>query len=199
MVVKGHVTHERLLQVFTPGEPMGFEHIGDAPIETLDHAVGSGRAWFGQAMFNVQGLAELINLMVVRGLTFTAGKLPVGELLAVVVQYFLDLDWASLVQGFQKRASGSGLLVALDLNEYPARGSVNGHKQIAPAGLVRHLGQLFDIDVDESGLQLLRGLGCVMKAVSPSTCKRCLHSRHNAAPELQQFPSWSPFPQRWRA
>jgi hypothetical protein len=30
--------------------------------------------------------------------------------------------------------------VALDLNEHPASGAVNGHKQIAPAGLVGHLG-----------------------------------------------------------
>ncbi len=46
----------------------------------------------------------------------------------------------------QKRASGIRRLVALDLNKHPARGAVNGHKQIAPAGFVGHLGQVFDID-----------------------------------------------------
>lgn len=54
MVVQGHITHERVLTIFTTGEPMGFEHIGNAPIEALDHAVGAERAWLGQAMFNVQ-------------------------------------------------------------------------------------------------------------------------------------------------
>ena len=136
---------------------MGFEHIGNAPIEALDHAIGSGRAWFGQAMFNAQGLAQLIKLMVARGLALTAGKQPVGELFAVVGQYFLHLDWARLVHGVQKRASGSRRLVALNLNKYPARGAVNGHKQITPAGLVGHLGQVFDIDVDEPRLVAFEG------------------------------------------
>ena len=157
MVVQGHVTHERLLQIFTTGEPMGFEHIGNTSVESLDHAIGSGRAWLGQAMFNVQGLAQLIKLMVARGLALTTGKQPVGELLAVVGQDFLHLDWASLVQSVQKRASGSGRLVTLDLNKHPARSAVNGHKQIAPAGFVGHLGQVFDIDVDEPRLVAFEG------------------------------------------
>ncbi len=157
MVVQSHVTHERLLQIFPTGESMGFEHIGNAPIKAFDHAIGSGRAWLGQAMFNVQGLAQLIKLMGARGLALTAGKQPVSELLAVVGQDFLHLDRTSLVQGVQKRACGSGRLVALDLNEHPARGAVNGHEQIAPAGLVGHLGQVFDIDVDEPRLVAFEG------------------------------------------
>ncbi len=91
MVVQGHATHERLLQIFTTGEPMCFEHIGNKSVESLNHAVGSGRAWLGQAMFNVQGLEKLIILMVARGLALTTGKQPVGELLAVVGQDFCIL------------------------------------------------------------------------------------------------------------
>ena len=136
---------------------MGFQQIGNAPIEALDHAVGAGRAWFGQAVLNVQGLTQLIKLMVARGLMRATGKQPVGELLAIVGQNFLHLDRASLVQGVEKRASASASLVALDLNEHPARGAVSGHKQIAPAGLVGHLRQVFDIDVDEARLVAFEG------------------------------------------
>ena len=32
MVVQGHVTHERLLQIFTTGEAMGFEHLSDTSV-----------------------------------------------------------------------------------------------------------------------------------------------------------------------
>ena len=35
MVAQNHVTHERLLQILTTGESMGFEHIGNAPIKAL--------------------------------------------------------------------------------------------------------------------------------------------------------------------
>jgi hypothetical protein len=66
MVVQSHVTHERLLQILTTGESMGFKHIGNAPIEALHHAIDSGRAWLGQAMSYVQGQAQLIKLMVAR-------------------------------------------------------------------------------------------------------------------------------------
>jgi hypothetical protein len=99
MVVPNHVSHERLLQSFTTGESMGFEHIGNAPIEAFDHAIGLGRAWLGQAIFNAQGLAQLVKLVLARGLTLTAGKQAVGERLAIVGQDFLQLDRASLVQG----------------------------------------------------------------------------------------------------
>ena len=101
MVAQSHVTHERLLQMFTTGESIRFEHIGNAPIEALNHGVGSGHAWLGQAVFNVQCLAQLVKLVVARGLALTAGKQPVGELFAVVGQNFLHLDRASLVQGSQ--------------------------------------------------------------------------------------------------
>ena len=46
MVVQGHITHERLRQIFTAGESVSCEHTGNAPIEALHHAIRSGRAWF---------------------------------------------------------------------------------------------------------------------------------------------------------
>lgn len=90
MVVQRHISHQRLLQIFTTGEAVSFEHIGNAPIETLNHAVGSGCAWLGQAILNAQSLAQLIKLMITRGLARTAGKQPVSELLAVVGQDFFS-------------------------------------------------------------------------------------------------------------
>jgi len=157
MVVQGHVTHERLLQIFTAGESVCFEHICNATVEPLDHAVRFGRARFGQAMLNAQSRAQLIKLMVARGLSLTACKQPVSELLAVVGQDFLHSDRAGLVQGVQERASGGRCLVTLDLHKHPARSPVNGHKQVAPAGFIGHLGQVFDIDVDEPRLVAFEG------------------------------------------
>lgn len=170
MVVQGHITHERLRQIFTAGESVSCEHTGNAPIEALHHAIRSGRAWLGQAVFNAQGLAQLVKLMVTRGLALTACKQPVGELLAVVGQNFLHLDRTSLVQGIEKRVGRRCRLVALNLHKHPACGAINSDKQIAPAGLIGHLGQVFDIDVDEArlvafegfvGLRRLFGLECV--------------------------------------
>jgi hypothetical protein len=157
MVVQSHISHARVLQIFTAGESVGFEHIGNEPIEALDHTVGSGSAWLGLAVLNVQCVAQLVKLLVSRGLALTACKQPVGELLTVVGQNSLHLDRASLVQSGQEQASGSGRLVTFDLNKHPARGAVNGYKQIAPAGLVRRLGLIFDINVNEHRLVAFEG------------------------------------------
>ena len=47
--------------------------------------------------------------------------------------------------------------MALYLHEHPACCTVNGHKQVAPAGLVGHLGQVFDIDVNKPRLVAFEG------------------------------------------
>ncbi len=67
---------------------MGFEHFGNAPIEELNDAVGSGCAWLGQAVLNAQGLAQLVKLVVALGRALTACKQHVGELFADVGQNF---------------------------------------------------------------------------------------------------------------
>jgi hypothetical protein len=95
--------------------------------------------------------------VVARGLALTACKQPVGELFAVVGQNFLHLDRASLVQGIETRSGCRRRLLTLDLHKHPACGAVDGHKQIAPAGFVGHLGQVFDIDVDEPRLVAFEG------------------------------------------
>jgi hypothetical protein len=102
-------------------------------------------------MLNAQGLAQLVKLMVTHGLALTACKQPVGELLAVVGQNFLHLDRTSLVQGIEKRVGRCCRLVALNLHKHPACGAINSDKQIASAGLIGHLGQVFDIDVVQPG------------------------------------------------
>ena len=81
---------------------MGLEHIGDASIEAFHHPVGLGCPGTGQAMFDAQFPAQLIEFMLAAGFTLTASKQPVGEFLAVVGQDFLYLQGTDLVQRFQK-------------------------------------------------------------------------------------------------
>lgn len=71
---------------------MDLENIGNAVIETLDHAIGFGRPDFGQPVLNTQLLAQPVKLMVTTGLALARGKQSVCELLAVVGQNFLDPD-----------------------------------------------------------------------------------------------------------
>lgn len=66
MVVQGHVAQQGVLQVERAVEAMGVEHITDATIETLDHAIGFGRLGFGQAMLDAKRLAQLVELVIAR-------------------------------------------------------------------------------------------------------------------------------------
>ena len=65
---------------------VGLEHIGNAPIEALDHAVGLRRPRLGQAVLDAQGLTQLIKLMRSTGLALSAAKQTVSELFSVVCQ-----------------------------------------------------------------------------------------------------------------
>ena len=60
MVIQAHIAQQRLLHVLPAAKAVGLEHIGDAPIEAFDHAVGLGRPGLGQTVLDVQGLTQLI-------------------------------------------------------------------------------------------------------------------------------------------
>lgn len=92
-----------------------------------------------------------------------AGKEPVGELLAVVGQHLGNPDRTGLVQCPQKGLRTGCRLVCLHLHEQPARGPVDGHKRIAPAALVLHLAQVFDIYVHIAGFIALERLVCWLR------------------------------------
>lgn len=46
----------------------------------------------------------------------------------------------------------------INVQEDPARGAIDGHKQIATGRLVRHLRQVLDVDVNKAWLVVLEGL-----------------------------------------
>ena len=110
MVVQGHIAQQGLLQIFAAAEPVVLENIGNAAVEALDHAVGSGCPGLGQPVLYAQLLAQLIEFMVATGLALAAGKQPVCKFLAVVRQQLVDSDGAGLVQGLKKRAALAALL-----------------------------------------------------------------------------------------
>ena len=119
MVVQSHIAQQGLLHVFAAVEPVGLEHIGNAAIESFDHAVGSRGPGLGQSVFYVQLLAQLIELMVAAGLAFSAGKQAVCELLTVVCQQLADPDRAGPVQ-------------LLGGSSKPGRFTDVGHERVVP-------------------------------------------------------------------
>lgn len=68
-------------------------------------------------------------------------------------------------QGRQKSACRARCLGGLELHEHPARGTVNGHEQVAALGLIGHLRQVLHVQVHKARLigrkRLVRRLGCL--------------------------------------
>lgn len=147
MVVQGHVAHQCLLQIFSTVEAVGLEDIGNAAIKALDHAIGPRRSGLGETMLDPQRLAQLVKLVVATGLTLTAGKETIGELLAVVGQHLGDRDGVSFVQSLQERLGTGCCLASFNLHIHPAGRAVNGDVQIAAFVLVLHLRQVLHIHV----------------------------------------------------
>jgi len=128
------------------------EHIADAPIEALDHAIGFWRSWPGQAVLDAKLLAQQVKLVASAGVALTRGKQAVSKLCPVVGQDLLDLDGAGRMQRLQETARACGCLVLLDRREYPPRGAVDGHEEVTPPGLISHLRQVFDVHVQVTWL-----------------------------------------------
>lgn len=68
-------------------EVMALKYTLYATIEPLNHAVGLGRSWWGQAVFDVQYCAKLVELMFSALCALTQAKEAVGELFFIIRQY----------------------------------------------------------------------------------------------------------------
>lgn len=104
-------------------------------------------AGLGQTMLDAQGLAKLIELVLSSRPTALGADQPVGELLAVIGQYFGDLDRAGLGERLEESAGGGSAFAGLDLDEHPTGGAVDSHEQITATGFIGHLREVFDVYV----------------------------------------------------
>lgn len=158
LVVEPHVAVKRLVQIVGAVEAVGSQHLGKPPVEALDHAVGLWMLGTGEAVFDAECSAQLVELMPARRIAGTAGEQPIGELGAVVGEQCLELEGRGLGQRVEEAPGRCGRAVPLDGDEHPARCAIDGHEDVATLALVGHLGQVLDIDVHIPGLVGLEGL-----------------------------------------
>ena len=92
---------------------MRLEHIGNAAIEALHHAIGLRRSGFCETVLNPQRLAQLIELVLARGCTLAAGKEPVGELLPLSVSTRVMWMGQALCKAARKALALAAVLLLL--------------------------------------------------------------------------------------
>ena len=74
---------QRGLQFFAGMEMVRLQHLFDASVEALDHAVGLRMLWRGEAVFDAKVAAQLIKLVLAGGRALAQAEQAVGELLAI--------------------------------------------------------------------------------------------------------------------
>ena len=84
------------------------------------------------AINGAQCIALLVKGVITGGLLVFAGE-AVGELGAVVGQQLADFERHGFVHPAQKVHVAALGLIAVNAQEHPACGAVNGHEQVAPA------------------------------------------------------------------
>lgn len=161
VVVEPSVARQYALQVFAADEVVASQHLFDPTIEAFDHPVGLWPAGSGQPMLDAKRGAQRIEDVLARGCALARGIDAVGELLAVIGQDRADAQRASLDEGSQEGVRGPRTLEGLDLDEHPARGAIDGHKQVAAPILIGHLRQILHVDVNKA--RLVRGKGCMRR------------------------------------
>lgn len=100
---------------------------------------------------------DLIECMPPSGRRVFHGE-PVSKLQAAVGQDFGDVDGRGNLQPAREVDAASAGRVAINVQEHPAPGRVEGHTQGTARGLAGHLLQVFDVDVNEAWFITLEGL-----------------------------------------
>src|ERR1700712_5193492 len=149
VVIGVQIKLERLVQLRSAREPRLRHQVADAPIETLDHAVRLRVAGRAKPGFDSQRLAGEGKHMLTRSLLASAGK-TIRELAAVVGQQRLDHHRCYPPEASQEVGAADLGLIAVGAKVDPARGPVDGDKQVPAARLVGHLRQVLDVHVDEA-------------------------------------------------
>ena len=124
---------------------VALQHLLDASVESLDHAVGLRVLRRGQAMVNAEVAAQLVEVVLAGGGPFAQTEQAVGEFAAArhwartngavngsLGQHRANPHRAGPFQVTQKPAGIGGGLGFIDADEDPAGCPINGHKQIAP-------------------------------------------------------------------
>ena len=100
----------------------------------------------------------LVKKMASGRFALAGGAEAVGEFLAVVGEDFLDGEGGFFNQALEEIAGVGGGFLGQDFDIDPARGAVDGDKQVLMRRLIRHLRQVFDINVDEPWSVVLKRL-----------------------------------------
>lgn len=107
-------------------------------------------AWRDEAMFDLELLAPVEDVVPAGLLLLALAGESISELAAVIGEQFAKLDRTGSFYFGQKIDTAALGLIAIDLDINPKGRPVDGDKQIASRSFIGHLRQVLDIDVQKA-------------------------------------------------
>jgi len=83
-VVKMNVAHQRGFQVFAADEMVALQHLLDAAVEALDHAVGLGVHRRAEAVLDAKIIAKPVKIVLTGCRSLAQAEQPIGEFLTII-------------------------------------------------------------------------------------------------------------------
>jgi len=120
---------QRGLQLLAGSEVVALQHLLDAAVESLDHAVRLRRFWRGQAVLDPELGAKRVELVLARRRALAQTEEPIGEFLAVVGEDRTDPHRAGPFRIAQEAASvGRGLSVEYGMKTHRVARSITTNR-----------------------------------------------------------------------
>ena len=110
MIREPYIAPERVRQALGGSEAGGGQHLADAAIEAIDHAVGLGMTGFDEAV-----LKDPIEAVLASRVPFAGGAKAIGEFLTIIGQDFLHSE-GRLRDGSLEKGEGKDWLIEAKFN-----------------------------------------------------------------------------------
>ena len=155
MIIEPYLAAQGVRQALGGIEAGGGQHLAYAAIEALDHAVSLRMTGLDQAVVDAVLRAGAVEAMTPGGIAFAGGAEAIGKFLAVIGQDLLHREGRLRDESLEKGGRIRRRFLAENLHIHPARGAIDADEEIAMGGLVGHLRQILDIDMDEARFIIL--------------------------------------------
>jgi hypothetical protein len=138
LVVEPDIAVQRDLQFFPGTEMVALQHVFDATVEALDHAVCLRMHRRGETVLYAQIGAETVKFVTAGCRALAQAEQAVSELLSIVRKHRADAYRAGAIKVAQKAACIGGSLGLVNANEHSSGRAVDGHEEVPPGGFISH-------------------------------------------------------------
>ena len=129
MIIPAPIADQGFFQALCRIEAGGRQHLAEAAIKALNHAVGLRMAGLDQPVFDAVLITGAVAAMTSGRITLPGGATAIGEFLAVIRPHLVHLEGRFIDESLKKGGRMGGGFLAENFHVHPARGPVDRTKR----------------------------------------------------------------------